>query len=246
MSAIFLHSTGSPPAMWDAAAAAAGLAGRAVAHTGYPPHAPIVRPRIVSAAEEVAHVLAQIGPDARDLHLVAHSYGGVIALDVAAALETAGRLAALTIFEPVLYGALAQLHDHPEAAALAVFERPEWTSSEVGGTDAWLARFIDYWNRPGSWDRMPEAMKASFRAVGWKMYSEVLTCFSPRLTFAHPVLARVPTRLLTAGRSPAPARAIVAELARRYPTIEVVDLPGVGHMAPITNAAVVGQALVRR
>src|SRR4051794_16867385 len=103
MSAIFLHSTGSPPTMWAAAAAAAGLTGRATPHLGYPPGAPIERPRMVSKAEEVAHVLAQIDPAEQDLHVVAHSYGGVIALDVAAALGRA-RLAAITIFEPVMFG----------------------------------------------------------------------------------------------------------------------------------------------
>lgn len=237
MSAIFLHSTGTPPAMWEAAAAVAGLPGRAIPHLGYPPNPPVVRPAMVSKAAEVAHVLAQIGPHETDLHLVAHSYGGVIGLDVAAALGRA-RLAAITIFEPVLYGAVP--------AVRAEFDRPEWTDPAIAGTDPWLARFIDYWNRPGSWDRMPEPTKAATRAVGWKMYSEVLTCFSPANTFDHPLLAEVPTRLVTGARSPAAARGIVAELARRYPQIEVVELANVGHMAPLTHPQLVGPTLVRR
>ena len=52
-----------------------------------------------------------------------------------------------------------------------------------------------------------------------------------------PTYGRVdtPTRLLVGQRTPAPARAIVDELARVLPDAHLRVLPGAGHMSPVTH-----------
>ncbi len=237
MSTILLHSTGTPPTMWDAALA--GIPGRAITHLGYPPLAPVPRGAVIERADEVAHVLRAIG-DATEVDLVAHSYGGLIALDVGDALGD--RLRSLVLYEPVLFGAIAS----PQLAEIGTF----LTDTSLGGTDPWLERFIDFWNRPGSWARMPPPLADYCRRIGWKMFCEVRACFSPTQTFDHACLARVPVTLIVGDRTPAPSRAVIDELARRYPAARVVVVPGAGHMGPITHPALVApvlaEALVRR
>jgi pimeloyl-ACP methyl ester carboxylesterase len=230
MSAILLHSTGTLPTMWDAAIGS--VPARAVTHLGYPPHPPIPRGVEVDRAAEVAHVLTAIG-DEDDVDLVAHSYGGMIALDVGDALGA--RLRSLALYEPVLFGALAS----PELAEVGRF----LTDTRIGGTDPWLERFIDFWNRPGAWARMPPELADYCRRVGWKMFCEVRACFSPTQTWDHACLGRVPVTLIAGARTPAPSRAVTDELARRYPAARVVVVPGTGHMGPITHPALVAPVL---
>ena len=51
------------------------------------------------------------------------------------------------------------------------------TDLERGGSDDWLEMFVDYWNRPGSWRACPRRRKEETRALGWKMFQEVRSCF---------------------------------------------------------------------
>jgi pimeloyl-ACP methyl ester carboxylesterase len=50
---------------------------------------------------------------------------------------------------------------------------------------------------------------------------------------------RMPVLLLTGSDSPAPVREVAQRLARRLPAAERWDLPGMGHMAPVTHPQLV-------
>lgn len=237
--AVFFHSTGTPPTLWSAVAAAAGIpADRAihVAHLGYPPAAPFAHGTELVLADELAHAERQLRGEAFDL--VAHSYGGLVAL--ALAPRIADRVRSVFLYEPVLFGTIP---DHPDVTALLA--HPTFTRDPGGGDadDTWLAQFVDFWNRPGSWARMPPAMQAWTRAVRWKMFQEVRQCFFAAQRLDQPLLAQVPTTLAMGSRSPAAARAVVTGLAAHQPAARVVELDGVGHMAPLTHPAIVGAAL---
>lgn len=216
----------------------------APANLGYPPLPPLPRGERSGAAEDAAHLLRQLGSGAEPVHLYAHSYGGNVAMELARHLGP--RVHSMFLFEPVLFAALAR-DTSADPAALAEarwFHDHPWflKDASLGGTDAWLEVFIDYWNRPGSWVRLPEPMKAALRACGWKMFQEVRSCAYDATDF--PALPNVPCTLVTAERSPIAARAMVRALARLNPHARVATLPGVGHMAPLTNPAVVNEALL--
>ena len=106
------------------------------------------------------------------------------------------RVASVFLFEPVLFGALARLSDagggskEDEQAALQAqsFIAHPWFlhDEERGGRDEWLEMFVDYWNRPGAWSRMPEPMQEQSRLLGWKMFQEVRACFFDETSFGRP------------------------------------------------------------
>ncbi len=229
--------------MWDAIAPEV-TERLAPPNLGYPPLEPVPRGRRVTVADDVAHLLTQL-PEAGSFHVVAHSYGGLVAL--LAAQRMPQRVQSLFLLEPVMFGALAADEGaSPEAKAhLAQFlETPAFLDDEAqGGTEPWLTQFIDYWNRPGSWERLPDFMRAHSLAMGWKMFNEVRSVFRDSGTYQSLTPPRVPLTLVIGERSTVGAKEMVRAFAARNSHARVVELPGTGHMAPLTHPAKVNEAL---
>lgn len=251
---LFIHSTGTGPFMWASVHDAVIGARRRLLPTnlGYPPGDPIERGRRVTAADDAAHVLGALSPDVSRVHLVAHSYGAFVALHTIRALG--GRLASAFFYEPVAFRALASARE-PDRAALeeirALADHPWFLHDEErGGREEWQSMFIDYWNRPGAWSAMPESLRALTLALGWKMFQEVRSCF-----FDEPPGGdwRVPAPLTVAygARTTLAARAMAKALADASRggagarDVTLVEVPGIGHMAPLTDARRVHEELAR-
>lgn len=222
-----------------------GLHAVAPANLGYAPNPPVARGTVVTADDDAAEVLRAVPPDAGRVHLVGHSYGGTVALLVTEQLGS--RVASLFLYEPVLFGALRRDGGQPDAAAEAQsFTEHPWflTDDARGGTDAWLEIFVDYWNRKGSWSRMPAPMREHSLASGWKMYQEVRACFGDGRSF-DAWRFDAPTTIAMGTRSPAASRAMAHGLARDRANASLVEIADVGHMAPLTNPAPVHAELRR-
>lgn len=242
-----IHSTGTLPSMWSRLLAAVPLRAevRSPAHLGYPPHPPLERGTRVGWADDVAVLRAAIA-DAETVHLVGHSYGGMLALRLARQLAAADgpRVASLWLYEPVTFGALrremATLDEETHAQMVWLFEQSGLLDDDtVGGTERWLRTFVDFWNRPGAWDGMPEAARAPMRPLGWKMYQEVRAINLDGDGF-EAFAVDAPLTLVGGARSPLAAQALLKRLADANPQARRVAVDGVAHMAPLTQP----QALV--
>lgn len=241
-SVVFVHSTGSGPQMWHGISDEV-LGGRTrlhPCHVGYPPERPVPRGVVTGVREDAARVAHALS-GAERVHLVAHSYGGLVALEARDAIGD--RLASLLLFEPVLFGALAAARSSADVPKEAIAEAqrfqtsPFLTDERTGGDEAWLEGFIDYWNRPGSWRRMPDALRETMRPLGWKMFQEVRSCFFDVRSFDG-WRVDVPLTVARGERSPVASRAMSACLARAHAGMaELVDLERASHMAPLTDPA---------
>ena len=104
MSAIslFLHSTGTGPFIWGNVApeVVAGTEKIAPTHLGYPPNESLPRGTRCDAGDDAREVLRAIPSDASEIHLFAHSYGGVVAFELLRQLQ--GRVRSLFVYEPVM------------------------------------------------------------------------------------------------------------------------------------------------
>jgi pimeloyl-ACP methyl ester carboxylesterase len=177
-----------------------------------------------------AHVDRLVAPHVR-VHVVGHSYGGIVGLRFAQTLR--GRVASLSLYEPVAFGMLP-IEDAvlAEVARLAHGIKRMLTAGQR--EDAARA-FIDFWNGQGAYDAMaPRARKHA--ALGM---DKVVLDFRAAWTWRpnphqlHRVFA--PTLLLTGTRSPSAAQRIIQLLARALPDSRVATLDA-GHMGPITDA----------
>jgi lipase len=194
------------------------------------------------ATRQAMGLLAQM-PDG-PVHLAGHSFGATVALRMA--LEDVGRIASLTLFEPVLFcaaraaggpGFAAHVAQHaPFAAALAAGDRAQAAEA-----------FQAIWGRGQRFADIPEGQRSYIidRIALISAQNPALLEDAASL-LAHGRLEGlgVPVLLAEGSQSPAIIGAINAELSRRLPQVRRVMVAGAGHMLPITHPAEAA-ALVR-
>lgn len=245
---VFIHSTGLGPFMWAPYKDAAGEARLHMpVNLGYTPGGEMVRPQTVGLAEEVDDLSKQLGTLEGDVHLVGHSYGGLVALELA----RSGRLPvrSLYVYKPVLFASLRERVDDITAEAAnevhsMYANRQFFDDAERGGDDAWLEQFLDYWNGAGAWGAMPPKAKDTMRRVGWKMHLEaraIATQARPIETYAMPI----PTTVVSGEGSTAASREMSRLLVEQMPLAQSHVLPGLGHMGVMQRPDKVAATLVQ-
>src|SRR5262245_691051 len=173
-------------------------------------------------------------------HVVAHSYGGVIAL----AMARAGRVAirSLTLIEPVAFYALRGSGE-PEAWAEAkAFGKDYLAHVASGDSEAVIRHFVDYWSSAGNWAGMDEGSRVQLRRSVGKLALDFQVVFADPGPDAFNI--RVPVRLLAGDRSPLPVRRIAAVLAERLPSASLQVVPGANHLLPVTHHRVLSKLLL--
>lgn len=175
------------------------------------------------------------------VHLVGHSYGGFLALQLALARPELVR--SIAVYEPVAFGILDEVEDADVRAALGVVRR-EWIRDASGVDEAWLESFVEWWNGRGAWARLPEETRGAFRAVGWKLFQEVMTLAADRTTRDTYATITAPSLILGGALSPPTERRVVEKLGAALPHARAHILEGVGHMGPITHAPLVNEAIL--
>lgn len=170
-------------------------------------------------------------------HVVAHSYGGVVAL----ALARAGRVGirSLTLIEPVAFDIL---RDDPQAWAEAErFSRG--FAERIGDAEAAMRHFVDYWSSAGTWESMDEGSRALMRRAAGKIVLEFEAVFADPGLDCLRALA-LPVRLIAGDKSPLPVRRIAAILAERLPSATLRVIEGANHLLPSTHHRVLSEMLM--
>lgn len=188
--------------------------------------------------EDVAYLESLLDAPA---HLVGHSYGGFLALQLA--LKRPDLVRSIAAYEPVAFGILDEVEDADERAQLSLV-RQVWQPDATGADDAWLRDFVDWWNGSGSWARLPEETRAAMRGVGWKVFQEVISLAADRTDRATYATISVPALILGGENSPRAERRVVEHLGAALPHAIARFFPSVGHMGPISHAALVNGAIV--
>jgi pimeloyl-ACP methyl ester carboxylesterase len=113
-----------------------------------------------SLADEAERILSL--PELRDcpLHLVGHSYGGGVALKIAAMIPE--RIASLSLYEPSAFHLLHVLGPRGRAGFgdIRRIARAVADALVTGDYAAGAQTFVDYWNGPGSWAAMKPEVQA--------------------------------------------------------------------------------------
>lgn len=184
----------------------------------------------VPLEDEARHVADRL--PAEGVHLVGHSYGGAVALEIA--LRWPARVRSLTLYEPVRFALLAERFPASMAEIAGVGRR---IALEVmsGSLSAAAMRFVDYWSVAGTYARLPPARQEAIAAQMPKVHAEFDALFADRFAPAAYRNLNLPVLLVGGTRSPLPARQVSDVLATLCPRMTRKVLDG-GHMAPITHA----------
>ena len=187
--------------------------------------------------DDVAHLDRLLDEPA---HVVGHSYGGLIAMQLA--LAAPDRVRSLALYEPVAFGVLDEPAD--QTARDAIAQLKAYTPDANGVDEVWLAGFVDWWNGEGAWQRLGDDTKRAFRSVGWKLSQEVASLIADRTDSKRYATIAVPTLLLGGERSQPAERRVLDKLVVTLPNAKLHVFPELGHMGPITHAAAVNAAIV--
>lgn len=231
---VCLHSSGSSSAQWRALMEAAGRDYRFIAIDFYGHGRSADYTGEGYCLQEEAEAVLRSLPPGVPMHLVGHSYGGAVALDLA--VRHAARFASVTVFEPVLFGLLER--DGADFGEITSVGLGIARSARENQVDRACSEFVDYWNGAGAWNRLPavQQQRVRERIVPVGRHFEAL--FADPLPFEALRSLQLPMLVLSGERSPAPART-VCELLGALPDVRLEVLPGVGHMGPLTDSEIV-------
>jgi len=238
---LLVHSGGFTSRQWRKLAEALAPAYRVLAPDllGYGESGPWPDGEPFHFRQDLAFLESVIGEGGEPMHLVGHSYGGFLALQLA--IRHPELVRSLALYDPVAFGILDEVKDADARSALSLVKR-QWEPDPGGADEAWLRAFVDWWNGAGAWERLAEETRASFRVVGWKLFQEVVTLAADQTDRATYATISVPTLILGGGNSPLTERRVVENLGVALPHATVRFFAGVGHMGPISHASLVNAA----
>ncbi len=239
---LLLHSSASTGGQWTGLCDQLSSRFHVVAPDfhGYGQSAPWCGRGALSLRDEAriaAHFLkAHDSPSRRQpIHVVGHSFGGAVALRLAASYPH--RIRSLTLVEPVCFYVLRgqglqdrQLFSeiHSVAAAMSV-------AAVTGDYCTGMAHFVDYWNGPGTWEALPEKSRRHLRQLVTRVVLNFQATLNEHSCLSDYRSIAIPTLLLHGSQSPRVTRRITELLARTLPHCQVKSIQGANHMLPITH-----------
>jgi len=238
---LLLHGSASSSAMWTPVINALKSRFRLLAPDliGYGRTDPWPDGYVFSLEDELRLIEPLIEHLPGGAHVVAHSYGGVVALALARAGHVAIR--SLTLIEPV---AFQVLHGDPQAWADFVgFSSGFGDRMAKGEVEDAMRHFVDYWSSAGTWDAMDEGSRVTMRRAAQKIAYEFRAVSAEPIADALRAVA-FPVRLIAGDKSPLPVRRIAALIAERLPNASLDVVAGANHLLPSTHHRVLSEWLL--
>jgi pimeloyl-ACP methyl ester carboxylesterase len=240
---ILLHSSASSGRQWDVLVA--------MLQSRYQLHAVDLHGHGTTPSWNGAHrmrlqdELARVQPLLRTgapVHLVGHSYGGALALSLAASRPD--RIASVAVYEPVMFRLLFDYspRDRTMSDVLNIARSiRNWHA--LGHADHAARRCVDFWSGDGTWDRLAPVPQQLVAARMGSVIGHFDALFGDSLTRAELHQLAVPTLCMTGARTQPAARRIGELLRFALPQAVHEAVPGAGHMGPITHAAAVARRI---
>jgi pimeloyl-ACP methyl ester carboxylesterase len=196
-----------------------------------------------SLDDQARLVEAALPENTDEVYLVGHSFGGLVAMKLAAHMP--GRVKKLALLEPNPAYLLAQ-SGHLDAFAEIMDLRN--CIKQCGSRGEWATaaeRFADYWGGAGSWRDMSPERRAAFTEALKPNFFE-WDAVTNETTSIEEWERLLPSDTLVIGdpNSVLPIREIVALFRRSCPSWTYRDVEAGGHMAPLTRPDLVNPLIL--
>jgi pimeloyl-ACP methyl ester carboxylesterase len=244
---IALHCSGGGASQWChlAEALGGGYEVAAPEHYGSEAVGPWTGEHAFTLADESARALALIDESRDKVHLVGHSYGGGVALNIA--LARPHRVASMALYEPSAFHLLRQMGEAgaPAFAEIAGVAKQMGQGIVTGDHRGAIAAFVEYWSGPGAWKALrPHVQNALVKWAPKGPLDFHALIEEPTPADAYRELT-FPVLMLRGERAPAPTRLIAESLTGLLPAARLIVIEGAGHMGPLTHAPQVSAQIVQ-
>ncbi len=193
-------------------------------HCGTPDPDDFANPTIDTELDLIGQIVSELTDQA--IHLVGHSFGGVIAL--AQALKGNVNLSQVSLFEPVAVWVLNQVHDVEMSMAVQQF-LTKYRHAVSINTPYACGQVIDFWGGHGSFDSLPDFIKDSMVPLlannirHWDLNALI----DSELIDLQQCM--VPMRLIYGDKSNSVAHAICTHLHTHLPNSKKYIIKGASH-----------------
>ena len=187
----------------------------------------------------VESVLARELRPGEKFHLIGHSYGGMVALQLAAQAQPQ-LVRSLSLFEPIAFHLLPDRD--PELAVVRQVWRDIKDRVDGGDGHGAAMRFVDYWSGVGAFAQLREERQLVLAAQVSKVLLELVAVSSGASNATAYRGIEVPTCLVGGLWSPEPAQRLMSMFASLLPHASCFEVEA-GHMAPITHPQLVNPIL---
>ena len=191
--------------------------------------------------DDLALVKDVIGQNERGVHLVGHSYGGL--LSIRAALDLKPHIRSLTLIEPVCFHLLEEAGEHEALAEITDVRERQVGLTAAGDHDGAARGFIDYWMGRGAWDAMPGTACQAIAKAMPKVAAEWPGAMSPTTCLSDYASLPFPLMMICAANTTKAARRVTDLIRQRAKKARYEEISDGGHMAPITRRQMVNAVL---
>ena len=200
-------------------------------HCGMPNPDDFTAPNIDTELKIIESVIAELTE--QPIHLIGHSFGGVVAL--ALALKGAVAIQELTLFEPVSTWVFESVGDHAMTQQVNAFIQ-DYRQGISNNTPYICGKVIDFWGGEGAFEPLPDFIKdgmVPLTANNNRHWTLCENTYHPRTSLN---LLTIPTKLVCGSASNPVAQAIVDHLSNELPNNKQYTIPGASHFLVTSHA----------
>ncbi len=186
----------------------------------------------VGMAHETDAIDAVIRQAGGDVHLVGHSFGGLVALT--AALRGHARVRSLAIVEAPALELLPAMGEHAFYDAFRAMTQVYFAAFDGGAPDA-IATMVDFYGGTGTWASWPQRVRAYAEQTTHVNVRDWATAFGFPLSPALLSAVDIPVTVMTGTSSHPAAQRANELLSRCLPRATFVVVPGAAHFMTATH-----------
>ncbi len=226
---VFIHGSFASTSTWKKMVEVLAVSHHCISiklpgHCGMPNPKDFSLPSVQSELAIIEQVVNELTN--QPIHLVGHSYGGVVAL--AQALKGTLNISQLTLFEPVAVWVLDVLQDTYNSAQVKTFLE-KYRHNVANNTPYACGQLIDFWGGQGSFEVLPNFIKDSMNALTKNNIRHWDICTQVSHSSVDLNNCTIPTKVVCGTQSNPVAAAIAMHLNDQMPNSKGYAVDGASH-----------------